>query len=249
MPPFFFPVITPWTSVEGLEVDNPVEEICSKIVRALAKRKWEVEGIKTLVSTAQLNVKGCVLEASFVMKITGENFAIIYPGQFLRVNPQQKEIESDIKVIIPKEEIRSLFFPVLSAIKETSDVLGFGIQSGQKWGMAYTQYVGDEWDKYKKPFLNNMVVNSRTTIIPDVPDTHYTSYRTNFCACRNFSHLAELREEKKAFNRRKPKLLVTDEIFKHFRNWLIKNVLNKIEVAELTPPLFHPDPEDPFFKI
>lgn len=203
----------------------PFDEVCEKIVRALAGRNWKVPGIQ---------VKFCdrgtgELKYRHVYTIKGENFRLLFSRDQGYINPSKYDVAAIEEMVIPQKELHV-----------------FSDESGPT---LYT-YIGDNWEDDKDTFVNKVKVYSKSKIYlrysgaskmnGDLQGSYMDS-RKEFLVHKNYGEV--------------PKYFHTDQIFQEFKDWLTAHVLEKIELVdvalnvELTsePSIPYPEHLGPFY--
>jgi hypothetical protein len=79
----------------------PVDQVCEKIVRALEKRNWKIDGIEvefTDLGTGEEKYRR-------VSKIEGENFKLWFCRTQKNINPDYNDISAISEISIPRRKL------------------------------------------------------------------------------------------------------------------------------------------------
>ena len=190
----------------------PFDEIAENIVRALEKRNWNVPGIEVEFDTYGSGET----KYKYVKRITGKDFILYFMRIQGRVSKKMNDIAALQSVCIPKQ--------ILEVFEDESDP-------------GYYLYVGDDWKKDKKWFMNSTKVNSKLRKEP----RRYLCYRGN-----TYKRRAEVLLPDSDLDREylpegdEPRSIVLEEKFNEIIIWLREFVLEYILSLEETEKVVEP---------
>lgn len=178
----------------------PFDEVAEKIVRALEKRNWKVEGI-----TVEFDNFGSG-ESKYqrVKTITGDYFKLWFCRIQGRINSHLNDIAALYSITIPKQ--------VLEVFDDES-------------GPRYYRYVGDNWEAEKEWFMNSVKVHAKLNKEP----RRYLQYSGNTYQ-RRAKWLVADNDLDREYSPEgdEPVRINLEEKFEEITNWLEENVLNYI---------------------
>ena len=179
----------------------PFDEVAEKIVRELEKRNWNVPGI-----TVKFDTYGSG-EAKYklVREINGENFKLYFSRGQGRLNDTNWNDTAALhSVYIPKQ--------IIEVYEDES-------------GPTYYLYVGKNWEKDKKFFMNSIKVNSKLRGEP----RRYLKYTGNTYMSRA-TELVSYNDLGREYSPMgdEPRKINLEQKFKEFTSWLKEFVLDYI---------------------
>ena len=189
----------------------PFDEVCERIVRELEIRNWQVPGIEV-----KFDVYGSG-EAKFRMVrcLKGKDFKLLFCRTQGKAGDHYSDVAAVTEMIIPKMHLR---------VYEDES------------GPSFYCYVGKNWERDRKSFMNRFKVNSKMDKKPRI----YIQYTGGCVQPSNggiqhtyggrrspyFVHNNDGREY--APKGKEPNYFVTGDIFSEFTKWLTENILNHI---------------------
>lgn len=189
----------------------PFDEVCEKIVNSIEKRNWEVPGLNI-----EFEIYGSGEEKySYIKKIYGEDFKLYFcrkQGSLKGYN----DIAAVSEVTIPFQQIQ---------VNEDES------------GSTYYLYVGKDWNKDKKSFINEGKCNSKL----NNESKTYLKYK-GVVLNQGQSLLINDNDSRREYSPEgdEPTEFMLEDKFKEFVDWLEKNVLKYIlkfpEVEEIKSP-------------
>lgn len=128
----------------------PFDDVAEKIVKAIEKRNWKVPGIKIEFH----NYGSGEAKYQMISCISGENFKLEFGRIQGRLNAEWNDIAGLASICIPKQ--------ILKVFSDYS-------------GPNYCLYVGDNWEKDKKWFMNSIKLFAKLHNEPK----RYLKYRSH----------------------------------------------------------------------
>ncbi len=182
----------------------PFDEVCDQIIRELEKRNWRIPGLQIEYGNS--------CGYWYVRTIKSDEFKIWFCRTQGELNERVNNIAAPTEIIIPKNH--------LTFHEDES-------------GPAYYYYVGKNWKKDRKGFMNETKVHSklkgrsRTYLCYKGAATEEGGYTYRNKRMPYLVHDSDLGREYSPTHS-EPKFFVTEEVFTMINSYLKEHVLSKI---------------------
>lgn len=195
----------------------PFDDIGERIVRAIEKRNWEIPGISIEFRTYGSGEE----KYQYISDISGDDFKLHFGRPQGSLNEHLNNVAALSEVAIPKQIIHV-----------------FDDESGP----SYCLYVGKNWEKDKKRFMNSLKVHSKM----NKEERTYLKYDGNHSGRRS-SYLVHDNDLGREYDPvgDEPRHLCLATVFEEIINWLETNLLTFImNFSEASQVVYPPVPRE-----